>query len=358
MNMLGLWQWQILPWFQHRYQFFMMSENITRAGITENKPLFKRLLRAMLFGRSPFSVYLGLNRALWERIPSSIRARPPLRRYGNFLHALVRQKGFRTHFQGTYFLRNRSQLELIRRLVGRKRKGDQLRVALLGCSTGPEAYSVAWTIRSARPDLRFVLTATDISEEAVEIARLGIYPLSRSKLGGTAVCDRLTPLEMEELFSRNGEEVAIKPWIKDGINFRVEDVREPNIMDSIGCQDLVVANNFLCHMKPSDAENCLRNIARLVSSGGYLFVSGIDLDIRTKVARDSGWAPVEELLEEIHEGDLLRNDWPFFYYGLEPFDRKRPDWKVRYAAAFQIQGQKLESGADGRQPVHSNNTLM
>jgi len=41
----------------------------------------------------------------------------------------------------------------------------------------------------------------------------------------------------------------------------------------------VVANRFLCHMEPPDAQNCLRNIGRLVKPGEYLFVTGIDLDV-------------------------------------------------------------------------------
>jgi hypothetical protein len=32
----------------------------------------------------------------------------------------------------------------------------------------------------------------------------------------------------------------------------------------LGLQDIVIANRFLCHMEPRDAERCLRNIARLV----------------------------------------------------------------------------------------------
>ena len=68
-------------------------------------------------------------------------------------------------------------------------------------------------------------------------------------------------------------------------------------LDELGPQDMVVANNFLCHMDNLMAEKCLRNIARLVSPQGYLFVSGIDLDIRTKVAADLGWNPLQELLE-------------------------------------------------------------
>ena len=90
-------------------------------------------------------------------------------------------------------------------------------------------------------------------------------------------------------------------------------------------------------MDPPDAERCLRNIARLVRPQGYLIVSGIDLDIRTKVARELGWRPVQDLLEEIHDGDpALRGHWPCHYAGLEPLDKRRKDWRTRYAAVFQM----------------------
>jgi len=56
-------------------------------------------------------------------------------------------------------------------------------------------------------------------------------------------------------------------------------------------------------MAPPEVENCLRNIARIVKPGGYPFVSGIDLDVRARVARDLRWRPVPELIKETHEGD-------------------------------------------------------
>jgi hypothetical protein len=87
------------------------------------------------------------------------------------------------------------------------------------------------------------------------------------------------------------------------------------------------------------AEDCLRNLARLVKPGGYLFVSGVDLGVRSKVARKLGWRPVAELISDIHEGDpSLRRDWPLEYWGLEPFDQGRVDWKTRYASVFQHGG--------------------
>jgi len=79
-----------------------------------------------------------------------------------------------------------------------------------------------------------------------------------------------------------------------------------------------------------------RNIAGLVDRGGYLFVSGVDLEVRAKVAHELGWRPIPELLEQIHDGDPdLRGGWPLEWWGLEPLNRRRRDWQLRYAAAFQ-----------------------
>ena len=78
-------------------------------------------------------------------------------------------------------------------------------------------------------------------------------------------------------------------------------------------------------------------MARFVAPGGYLFVSGVDLDVRTKVANELGWKPISDLLEEIHEGDpSLRTAWPHRYWGLEPLERSRSDWNIRYASVFQL----------------------
>jgi hypothetical protein len=90
-------------------------------------------------------------------------------------------------------------------------------------------------------------------------------------------------------------------------------------------------------MPPKEAEDCLRNLAQLVKRDGYLFISGVDLAVRSKVAQELGWKPVTELINEIHEGDpSLRRDWPLQYWGLEPLDRGRIDWKMRYASVFQL----------------------
>jgi chemotaxis methyl-accepting protein methylase len=330
----------------------------SKCGV-DGGPWLSRLVRFRVFGKSPTNAFLRLNQRVWNDLPLPLTAVAPIRLYGYFLHRLARIQGVRAQALNTFFLRNRPQLELVRRVLDRKSKSDPVRVAVLGCSLGAEAYSVAWRIRSARPDLKLVLHAVDISKEAVEFAKRGAYPLAvepadtathdrrgaggwrldrpDSELTGEEIFERLTPMEMEEFFDRDGDTVTIKSWIRDGIAWHVGDVTEPGILDALGLQDVVVANNFLCHMGDSEAERALRNIARLVAPQGYLIVSGIDLDVRTKVACGLGWKPVDELLEEIHEGDpCLRRLWPCHYAGLEPLDKSRQDWRIRYAATFQL----------------------
>ena len=303
-----------------------------------------RFARLRFFGKSPVRAYLRINRALWNLLPASVTTLRPIHKYGTFLHRLALQQGHREQALNTFFLRNRPQLEVIGRLANRKGAAESLRVAILGCSSGPEAYSVAWAIKSARPDLALTLKAVDISREAVDIAKSGEYSTQPSKVTDAEMFERLTADEMNELFERNNGLFRVKTWLKDGIQWRVGDAREPGMVDLLGPQDIVIANNFLCHMSPPEAERCLRNIARFIKPQGHLIVSGIDLDVRTKVARDLGWTSVQDLIKEIHDGDqCLRRHWPCSYVGLEPLDTEREDWTVRYASVFQVTANASEN---------------
>jgi chemotaxis methyl-accepting protein methylase len=318
--------------------------------VEDDSSLLTRLLGMRIFGKSPTNAFLRLNRRLWRNLPTSLNTLGPIRSYFDFVHTLARMQSVRGQAHSTYFLRNRPQLELIQRLAAREAKTGALRVAVLGCSTGAEAYSIAWAIRSAQPELKLVLQAVDISRSAVAVGKRGAYSTQKD-IVETDIFERMTETEINELFDRDGDVFKVKSRINEGIQWRVGDVAESGIVDALGSQDIVVANNFLCHMKPRMAVSCLRNIARLVRSHGYLIVSGIDLDIRAKVADELGWRPVDELLEEIHEGDpVMPTFWPWHYAGLEPLNKKRQDWERRYAAAFQLVS--FDENAQDRQAVN------
>ncbi len=282
------------------------------------------------------ALLLEVSRFAWHHLPCRLLASRPGALYGDCLLALTRLQAARRSNFGTLFLRNRPQLELMRRLAaGQDARRSGVKMAVFGCSGGAEVYSILWTLRSARPALKVSVDAVDISGDILEFARKGIYQKTES--GRIRLTGTMSGKEISEFFDVEGEYLKIKPWLKEGVTWRRGSAEDEKMIDALQGQDIVTANNFLSHMDPADAERCLRNIARSVKPGGYLFVSGIDLDVRTKVAVELHWEPLLELLEEMHEGDpYLREDWPFEYWGLEPINKRRHDWRTRYASAFRL----------------------
>ena len=319
-----------------------------------NKMSQSRRLRRYL-GRP----YLRVNMWIWNHLPAILKSSRLGEPYGAHLHRLIQLRSARMQNIGTFFFRNRPELKLLTRLLEPKRQGSTLDLTILGCSKGAEVYSFSYSIRSARPDLSLNLHALDIDPDVLEFAKEGVYSLKSHAPGQTwnaesviaggdlaaktfggqtrSVFERMSPQEIDAMFEREGDQVSVKPRFREGLTWRVGDAGDPKLADVLGLQDIVVANRFLCHMDPEKAETCLRNLSGLVKPGGYLFVSGVDLGVRSKVARDLGWIPLIELINEIHEGDpSLRRDWPLEYWGLEPFNRRRSDWDIRYASVFQL----------------------
>ncbi len=306
------------------------------------------------------TTYMRIGRRIWRRLPAWAQHLPPVRWYGMHLHAVVRLVARRDQNHSTFFFRNRAELELLTRLVERKETDGSVKIAVLGCSKGAEVYSIMGALRTARPDLNLSIFAVDISEEILEFAKHGVYSLEgadsdAAKVGesgtesgtvvyhtardqrGTSPLERVTPIEMGVLFEKEGDRAKVRPWLKEGIFWHRGDAEDPKLVSVLGLQDVVVANRFLCHMEPAAAERCLRNLARLVRLGGYLFASGVDLDVRAKIAQEMGWKPVTEMMREVYEGDpSLTNEWPTEYWTVEPFQTKQRDWITRYSSVFRL----------------------
>jgi chemotaxis methyl-accepting protein methylase len=303
--------------------------------------------------------YVAVGRRIWWRLPARIQKCLLGRWYGLHLHAVVRRSVARRQNHSTFFFRNRAELELLGRLVDERNHGARLRIAVVGCSNGAEVYSIVWAIRSGRPDLKLRVHAVDISQSILEFARRGVYSLKSPDLVETTgrgnrtederlawntyrdqdltIFGRMSEAEIEAMFDREGDQLNVKSWLRPGIFWHRGSAEDDGLMLTIGRQDVVVANRFLCHMEPAAAERCLRNLARLVRPGGYLFASGVDLDVRARIAREMGWLPVTDLIEEIHEGDrTLRDSWPTQYWAQEPFRARIRDWARRYASVFRV----------------------
>src|SRR5713226_9684765 len=79
--------------------------------------LMERMARLRVLGKSPSGAHLRYSEWLWGRLPQSLTTLAPARAYGRLMNCLVRLRGNRTQYHGTFFFRNRPELELICRLA-------------------------------------------------------------------------------------------------------------------------------------------------------------------------------------------------------------------------------------------------
>lgn len=291
-------------------------------------------------------------RFVWKHLPQWVLSLPPVRELGTWIHRQVTRHQARSQSHSTWFMRNVPQLEVVRDLLREWPSSAPLQMASIGCSTGAELYSALFVIRSARRDLDVVACGVDISSGVVEAARAGRYhpaiPAAQAGLydpGIPEVSDLSAELQAA-LFVEEDGYLTVRDWIREGVAWAVGDARGQSLLDLLEPQDIAIANNFLGPMSDADAEACLRNVVRIVRPGGYLVVDGVDLDLKTRVVRSLGLLPVCDRIEEVHSADPSKRDWPWTRWSHEPFDRRRPGWKIRYATVFRVptEGEPADEG--------------
>lgn len=238
-----------------------------------------------------------------------------------------------SHFTG--FLRLPSQFDVlsgpvIRGLTPKIPTGEPLKIAVLGCSNGAEAYSIASILRRDHPDLVFAIRGLDISADCVRKASSARYEADE------IYNNRLIPAEFVcSTFNQVEGAFVVKDDIARHVRFDVGDLCDPGLTSAFGACDIVFAQNVLFHMKRPLARRALENIGSLLRHGSTLFIDGVDLDLRAQFAERAGLVPLSCLLERIHnEARRARAaGWPYQYWGLEPFE-DRPDAASRYATIW------------------------
>ncbi|MBN1757665.1 MAG: PAS domain-containing protein [Chitinispirillaceae bacterium] len=137
-------------------------------------------------------------------------------------------------------LENRVIADLFRNV----KPGASLRVWVPGCSSGEEAYTIAFLLQehldTLRQRFRIQVFATDIDRHAIDTARAGSYPAG---ITSNVPADRLS-----RFFTRNDEtgEFRINKTIRDMLVFSEQNViRDPPFsrIDLISCRNLLIYMN-------------------------------------------------------------------------------------------------------------------
>lgn len=139
-----------------------------------------------------------------------------------------------------------------------------------GCSSGEEPYTLAMVLSEFAekyPGYNFSVLATDISNEVINKARLGIYDESDVEP---------VPMNIRKKYllrskDRESERVRIVPRIRSIIEFRKlnfmeEDYKLAKKMDVIFCRNVII------YFDRETQEKVLNKLCQYLNLGGYLFM--------------------------------------------------------------------------------------
>lgn len=135
------------------------------------------------------------------------------------------------------------------------------------CSTGEEPYSLAmFLMESAIPAPCFTITAVDISTNALQIARQGVY-------GENSFRGRTEQRYLDKYFSPQDNDLyRINGSIGDSIDFRQVNILDNKQLPCEKCFDIILCRNLLIYFDVDTKQVAFRNLHRILKDDGILFI--------------------------------------------------------------------------------------
>src|SRR5438552_575588 len=169
----------------------------------------------------------------------------------------------------TGFFRNPEAFEVLKAKVFPKLflepRDRPLRVWVLGCSTGQEAYSTAMSFvefsEQAGHARKLQLFATDVNEAALDKARAGSYAKS--------FVNDLSPERLRRFFVEENGGYRVAKFLREMVIF----ARQNLLSDPpFSRMDLITCRNLLIYLEPDLQRKILPTIHYALKPGGFLFL--------------------------------------------------------------------------------------
>ncbi len=154
---------------------------------------------------------------------------------------------------------------MVHELFRSKTSADTIRVWVVACATGEEAYSIAMLLseyaRTLESPPSIQIFATDLDEDAVRAAREGVYPLvSEADVSD----DRL-----RRFFVREQRGYRVRRELREMVLFAVHDVLKDSPFSRI---DLVTCRNLLIYLNREAQARVFETLHFAMLPGGRLFI--------------------------------------------------------------------------------------
>jgi two-component system CheB/CheR fusion protein len=171
----------------------------------------------------------------------------------------------------TSFFRNPETFELLQRkvfsrLLQQRQRDDQpLRVWVVGCSTGQEAYSIAMAFQEAQEKLprlrKLQVFATDLNEALLDKARHGLYAKS--------LAHDVSPEHLRRFFVEEDGGYRVIKSLREMVVF----ARQNLIGDPpFSRMDLISCRNLLIYLEPNLQKKALPTFHYALKPEGFLFL--------------------------------------------------------------------------------------
>lgn len=170
----------------------------------------------------------------------------------------------------TSFFRNPEAFDVLKRtvfpkLLSQRVRDEPVRVWVLGCSTGQEAYSLAMTFAEAAADdargARLQIFATDLNEALLEKARLGLYAKS--------LAQDVSPERLRRFFVEEDGGYRVTKTLREQVVFARQNVMSDPPFSRI---DLVTCRNLLIYLEPELQKKIFPAFHYALKPGGFLFL--------------------------------------------------------------------------------------
>ncbi|MGY2053123.1 CheR family methyltransferase [Methylobacterium sp. JK268] len=208
----------------------------------------------------------------------------------------------------TQFFRDAGEFEILERevipaLFDRRSRGDQLRVWVIGCSTGEEAYSIAILLRERMADRDEVpqiqIFATDLDGRALAFARAGRY--------ADDIAATMSPERLARWFVKEGDTYCVVKDLREMCIFSQHSIVKDAPFSRL---DLVSCRNLLIYLDADLQSRVIPLFHFALRPGGFLFLGNSE-----NVSRHTAlFTPIEgrsRIFRRLETGTRTLPDIPF-----------------------------------------------
>ena len=157
------------------------------------------------------------------------------------------------------------QRNVLTNLLRGRRSDDPVRVWVVGCATGEEAYSVGILLHELAAGIAEAPTiqifATDIDDHSIAIARGGQYP--------GAIANDVSPARLREFFTAEDDSYRVSKTLRESVLFASHNILHDAPFSRL---DLILCRNLLIYLD-REAQSSIIDIFRYaLKPGGQLFL--------------------------------------------------------------------------------------